>query len=215
MPTDDAIVEKLRSLLDHAERVEADCDAACSEGASQLFVARRELAAAKRAVKSLSGGTPTMQTIGKAVADQIDQLAEVVEATTGGVAALRGRRRQVSKATELLRAALEERRPPNDALVRPVVAKLVEENDGLTYEEVYALVSDKLIADSQPRIGLGLQVRRVLVALGYEADDAGVYHAKRGAEAGAVGGTPPRPRSDFPAESERRGHPIVLEQARQ
>jgi len=215
MSAADPFVATLRGLLNDAERLLADGDRALCEAEDELSATRREHTAAKRAVKTLSAGTTALQAIGQTVAEQIERLAEAVEQKASEVAVQRTRRRNLAKAVDNLRAALEEQQPPNDALVRPMVAKLVEENDGLTYEEVYALVSDKLIADSQPRIGLGLQVRRVLVALRYEADDAGVYHAKGGAVTGAAGATPSRPRSELPAGSERRGHPIPLEPTRQ
>lgn len=165
----------LAQLADIAARLLADCDERLDQRIERLAASRREFTAARRAAGALSGGSDALQAISETIAAQLGALANDVDRDAEEVAAVRRERRLLAKVVELLRPTGEPGRTPTASLVRPVVERIVRENDGLTYEEVYSRTRDALANDGVAATGLGLRVREALKAPGIESDDEGTF----------------------------------------
>lgn len=151
----ETLAAEARSLLETIESLHAD-------RTESQAVARSELAAARRAVRTLSGGTTTMKQIGQTVANQIDALEERVEVAADELSVTRAWKARMKRVVDLMGSDLISGRPPTDALVKPIVMRLIADNGRLKYQDVYDRTRDELAEERLPAIGLALRVRNAL-----------------------------------------------------
>ncbi|TWT95387.1 hypothetical protein Pla108_35350 [Botrimarina colliarenosi] len=168
----------IEQLAEDATRLLAEVDEQLDEKTHEVASLRREYTAARRAADSLANGSDALNAIAAAIAGQLGTLAGRVETAADEAATLRRERKRLARVVELLAGAVDEGGAPTASRVRPVVQRIVRDNSGLTYQEVYDLTRDALAGDGYSAIGLGLRVREALNDPTIQGDDEGLYHSQ-------------------------------------